>query len=428
MGLGFCLVIQIPLAAISYQWLASTEARALSARTQSLNKVLAMTFEERARYGDLVNARGSVIELGRPFGLRDVSVCGPSGEMVPRLHESRCSQPNGEASVPITLSGGESVTLQFLWESPTGFIRAYVFRVLGISAILSVILVLSLTYWVSRRSSDRIGAFSRKIAAARNLRELSEISEDVAELRPLRSALTELAGQLEQATQNASMLEAEAAIGKMASQVAHDIRSPVAAIQAIEKNLSGLSDEQRELLRHAVERIKDISNDLLARRRVVGTQTDARGGSVFDLVNAIVKEKKAQVPAAKRVAFAVECADEDKDIQSVLPAQQLQRILSNIISNSLEAIRDSGSVAVRILRSNAGLLLSIEDDGEGIPNEKLALVGTRGVSFGKSHGIGLGLSHAKETLEEIGGRMTIASTLGKGTRVDLEMPARPVAP
>jgi signal transduction histidine kinase len=72
-------------------------------------------------------------------------------------------------------------------------------------------------------------------------------------------------------------------------------------------------------------------------------------------------------------------------------------------------------------QSDNKILLSIRDNGKGIPPEVLSKIGTQGLSYAKT-GTGLGLSHAIETIRKHKGDLKIESTLGQGTTVTLELP------
>ncbi len=97
-------------------------------------------------------------------------------------------------------------------------------------------------------------------------------------------------------------------------------------------------------------------------------------------------------------------------------------MLSNLINNAVEALGDEGQLAVNISSKEEHVVVSVSDNGIGIPAERLPLLGARGVTFGKPNGRGLGLFHAKETVRGWGGGLTIDSKEGKGTTVKVTLP------
>ena len=79
-----------------------------------------------------------------------------------------------------------------------------------------------------------------------------------------------------------------------------------------------------------------------------------------------------------------------------------------------------GKVVVTLREEQGTFLLSVNDNGKGISPEHLAKIGIRGVTFdktGTASGHGIGLAHAKESIESIGGKFRIESQVGEGTTI-----------
>lgn len=94
---------------------------------------------------------------------------------------------------------------------------------------------------------------------------------------------------------------------------------------------------------------------------------------------------------------------------------------SNAINNSAEAFGDNQGLIEVILNSNKDKIsLTVSDDGKGIPPHILAKLGQKGVTHGKEgtqSGSGLGVYHAKKTIESFGGNYEIQSPVAQGTSV-----------
>ncbi len=108
---------------------------------------------------------------------------------------------------------------------------------------------------------------------------------------------------------------------------------------------------------------------------------------------------------------------------------RIKQIVINLVSNSLKFTPSGGTISISCaLNDNGGLLLGVEDTGEGIPREKLHKVlepfaqvdGSSGKSF---QGVGLGLSLSKSLAELHGGKLWIESELDVGTKVFVEFPS-----
>jgi len=82
---------------------------------------------------------------------------------------------------------------------------------------------------------------------------------------------------------------------------------------------------------------------------------------------------------------------------------EFKRLLSNLITNAVEALDGAGSVVLKLRPLESEVELTIQDTGKGIPPQILSSLGRRGVSYGKAHGSGLGIYHAKNAIESWGG-------------------------
>ena len=103
----------------------------------------------------------------------------------------------------------------------------------------------------------------------------------------------------------------------------------------------------------------------------------------------------------------------------------MKRVLSNVIWNAYKFTQDHGRVVIRVAKHLGGLDLLIEDNGRGIPADKLASVFNKfaqASSKDRKLGTGLGLWICKRILELHGGSISVHSEEGKGTRFTLHIP------
>jgi signal transduction histidine kinase len=116
----------------------------------------------------------------------------------------------------------------------------------------------------------------------------------------------------------------------------------------------------------------------------------------------------------------------------VVPADrvQIERLLSNLLSNALKYTPAGGSiqVAVRFDADRAHAVIEVDDTGVGIPEENLTHVFDRFYRVRNPHtnsiqGLGLGLSFVAWIAKAHGGRVEVTSTVGKGSRFVVLLPA-----
>lgn len=223
-----------------------------------------------------------------------------------------------------------------------------------------------------------------------------------------------------------------AALAALSAQVAHDIRSPLAALDSALKDIGQLPEEKRQLISGAAGRIRDIADDLLGKNR----EARAAAGQGLEacqlssLIEPVVAEKRAQFRDRKGVSIEFVPEPGPGGLFALVRPVEFERILSNLINNGVESLEGCGSVTLRLLREKDKVAVTFSDNGRGIPPEVLPRIGRIGETHGKAGGSGLGLHHARTTVEGWGGSLAIRSETGEGTTVTLTLPqaARPGSP
>lgn len=246
----------------------------------------------------------------------------------------------------------------------------------------------------------------------------------------LTNVVVEEIAQLQRACEQFRLTEADAAFAKIARQVTHDIRSPLAALDTLLSLIQDLPEEQRVLLRTAVSRIRDVSNHLLAKTRPAGVPSSAprtkgegakQAEYLWSLVEAVVSEKRQQ--HSTRPGIEIRFAPDPSCYSYFVQAdpERLKRALSNLLDNAIEAMDASGRVEVSLRRDASRMEVVIHDDGRGIPAAVLPTLMERGQTHGKPGGSGLGLAFARECAAEWGGELRLESVEGRGTTVTLRL-------
>ncbi|MDD5209455.1 MAG: HAMP domain-containing sensor histidine kinase [Elusimicrobiales bacterium] len=240
-------------------------------------------------------------------------------------------------------------------------------------------------------------------------------------LEALRTSLVKLLEHQEALRKSEEL----ASLGKLSAQVAHDIRSPLAALGAAAKGLE-MPEDQRKLVEGAVSRMQGIADDLLQRYRAPSAaQAAAKPAAcaLAGLIEQVLSEKRLQ--HKDKTGIKIEFNSAPGEIKALVEPKELQRLLSNLVNNSLEAFDKDGTVSVSLSAVDGKVLIEVKDNGKGIPAEILAKLGQKGVTHGKAGGTGLGLYHARTSVEGWGGSFKIKSVPGKGATVLIELPCQP---
>ena len=224
---------------------------------------------------------------------------------------------------------------------------------------------------------------------------------------------------LEQRLQQAEKM---AAIGELSTYMAHEIRNPVFSIGGFANSLlrnPSLDDAAREKARIIYEesrRLDGILTSILNFARPT-EQTLA----VFD-----------PEPVARQTIELMTMGSEERGIRAVVDIapplphvegnpENLKQCLINLVKNSMEAMPDGGTVILRARRNDGFVQIDVEDDGIGIPPELHDQVFSPFYTT-KQQGAGLGLAMTRKVIEEMGGKVSLTSHVGKGTCISLMLP------
>ena len=224
-----------------------------------------------------------------------------------------------------------------------------------------------------------------------------------------------------------------ASIGRLASGVSHEINNPLAVInekaglikdlftfgkiQGQEAKMIGLIDA----ILFSVERCATITRRLLSFARHVGGNSQIQSVELGKVVEEVLGflQKEAEY---RSIGVSIDVASGTPPIECDLG--KLQQILLNVINNAFAAMNDGGHLAVAMKRRDEGhVSITIKDDGAGIPEADLSRIFEPFFSTKmKQGGTGLGLSITYGLVKELGGEISVASSVGKGTTFTVVLP------
>lgn len=218
---------------------------------------------------------------------------------------------------------------------------------------------------------------------------------------------------------------------RLTKQVAHDIRSPIAAIETLLPHLVTLPEQQRVFLRTALTRLRDIANSLVTKG---DSKTGVHNLNEFSvehlgvLIDSIVTEKRIQYRSRLDIELRFDLSTQGYALFARVNSVEFKRVLSNLINNAFESfkVNDKGLVKVTLVSAGAEAVISIADNGSGISDVVIARIGEIGNTEGKPSGSGLGLSHAQSTIYSLGGVLEAKRQIEGGTLIDIHLPLSPI--
>lgn len=232
---------------------------------------------------------------------------------------------------------------------------------------------------------------------------------------------------LEKSAQQLAQSERESAWREMAKQVAHEIKNPLTplklGLQLLDKSWRDKDpkfDQKFEKFSKSfveqIESLSTIASEFSAFAKMPDTRMERL--NVFDIIDQAVSIFN-QMDNVKITYKAPE-----KPFYILADRDQLLRCFNNLLKNAIEAVagNDNGLIEINELITNKNILLTIKDNGNGIPETLREKIFEPNFTT-KSSGTGLGLAFVKNSIENAGGKVWYDTVIGEGTTFYLSLPA-----
>jgi two-component system sensor histidine kinase PilS (NtrC family) len=234
---------------------------------------------------------------------------------------------------------------------------------------------------------------------------------------------------LKRLERNARMQQRLAAVGEMAAGIAHEIRNPLAAmsgsIQVLREELP-LNEEQATLMDIVLRESERLNNTIRSFLAYAGPQRLAIAR--LDL-RSIVQDTAALLrnSADVRDGHVVDLEVPDEPVWYEADENQIRQIVWNLATNGLRAMTAGGRLVLGVASEQEHAVLSVQDQGCGIPAEELDNI-FQPFRSSFDRGTGLGLAIAHRIVTDYDGVIQVSSTVAVGTTVRVRLPLRaPVA-
>jgi signal transduction histidine kinase len=217
-------------------------------------------------------------------------------------------------------------------------------------------------------------------------------------------------------------------LAELAGSLAHEIKNPLSVIHM---NIDLLSEDLMEsespvrrraldkvdIVRQQCERMERLLADFLKFARL--REMDLSPGNLNDQIDRVLRAYQAMADAAG--VEIIRYLDPDLP-RLLMHSDSLQAALMNLVKNAIEAMPEGGELLARTHTTRGGVALDLIDTGEGM-DDNTALHMFDPFYSTKNAGSGLGLPTARKIIEAHGGRITVQSELGRGTKFSLVFPA-----
>lgn len=305
-------------------------------------------------------------------------------------------------------------------------LRSFLADMAIVIVVILVVTAAILMLWIYAGISvplNRLRNATHKIAEG-NLNFTMEVSGDD-EISDLCRDFEEMRKRLLESTEEKMEYDRESK--ELISNISHDLKTPLTAIKGyVEGIMDGVADTPEKMDRY----IRTIYNKTTDMDRLINELTfyskidTNRIPYTFNKINVksyfedCVEEMGIELES-RGFEFSY-TNDVDADTEVIADAEQIKRVINNIISNSVKYMdKEHGCIALRVKDVGDFVQVEIEDNGRGIGAKELPNIFERfyrtDTSRNSAGGSGIGLSIVKKIMEDHGGKIWASSTLGKGT-------------
>jgi nitrogen fixation/metabolism regulation signal transduction histidine kinase len=228
--------------------------------------------------------------------------------------------------------------------------------------------------------------------------------------------------------QRERLVQAErvAAWRELARRLAHELKNPLFPLQITVENMqrarAGYPEQFDEVFREGTSTLLAELSNL---KQIIGRFSDFARMPAPEMqpvnFNQLVTESMRLFEAQLAKAGIRAAAQLDPALRPVAAdAEQMTRVLRNLILNAVDAMPEGGALTVRTMALGAGVRLEVSDTGQGLTPEECQRLFTPYYTS-KTHGTGLGLAIVQSVVSDHKGRIAVESEKGKGTtfRIDL---------
>lgn len=308
-------------------------------------------------------------------------------------------------------------------------VKSMFFEMLFSSGIILVITAAIMVAWVYRSIWKPLGQLQEATKKIRdgNLDFTLEVEDDD-EIGQLCQNFEEMRIRLKESTEEKIQYDKESK--ELISNISHDLKTPITAIKGyVEGILDGVASSPEKLDRY-IRTIYNKANDMdrlideltfyskIDTNKIPYTFSKINVADYFgDCIDEVGLDLEARNVELGYFNYV------DEDVLVIADAEQIKRVINNIIGNSLKYMdKKKGIINIRILDVGDFVQIEIEDNGKGIGQKELPYIFDRFYRTDSSRnsstgGSGIGLSIVKKIIEDHGGKIWATSKLGIGTEI-----------
>ena len=233
--------------------------------------------------------------------------------------------------------------------------------------------------------------------------------------------LSETYEQLQASMEQLRRADRLSALGELSAGLAHEIRNPLGSLEGAVEILrrpelpAAARQEFAEMAGKEVVRLKGLLTHFLEFARPEAPQ---RTMIELQLLLESVRRLTSETARMAGIAIRIEAL---QPATALIDAERIKQVLLNLVLNAIQAMPSGGEIVLRLLRTEAEVLLEVADQGVGIPEENLERIFDPFFTT-RADGTGLGLSIAYQIIHRHGGELSFRNNSGRGATFRVRLP------
>ena len=231
--------------------------------------------------------------------------------------------------------------------------------------------------------------------------------------------------KLIETTEQLAHSEKIATLGRVAAQVAHEVRNPLAGLLLYSEHLKGKLDGKvppadAQLINKIIETINHLTattEQILNYARPVTLAL--KTVDLNDVARDVVQLLSTEI-SAHNIEIVMEL--DSSPVSGMLDEASIRAATLNLVLNAVQAMSNGGHLTISTGRDGKKMWMTIKDTGAGMSPERIKQI-FEPFNTTKSRGLGLGMPYAQKIIQQHGGRIEVESRQGTGTQVRIELPA-----
>jgi Na+/proline symporter/nitrogen-specific signal transduction histidine kinase len=387
------------------------------------------------------------VSLARPPSAAETSQALLFVDVFNRQADARPVFWQGRAQLPAL----RALMLRFLGGNKTDRLLQSYARSRGAAAADALIADARLVQFVETQLAGAIGSASARVMVASvveeealDLDDVMRILDEASQLRAYSQALEEKSLSLEKATNelreaNDKLKSLDRLKDDFMSSVTHELRTPLTSIRAFAELMrddENMDPAQRQtflgIIVAETERLTRLVNQVLDMAKIEAGAAEWNNAEV-DLAHLLGQAASSMAETFRERGVRLDLVLPESAEHVWADADRLMQVVLNLLSNAAKyAPRNEGVVRLVLEQSANELLVSVSDNGPGIPADQQGMVFEKfrqveGDAHYRPGGTGLGLPISRQIVEHLGGRLWLESQPGAGARFVFALPLAAVA-